>query len=311
MHEPRGSTDFAKMIESHSHEEDAVTRLDAYTHLERDVLPVALEELRTSIEELRIAEARLRLSRDERIQLGQTADTHRLRYQQLFELAPDALVITDRHGAIRELNAAARRLLRLPPETKAGHALVRFVRPSKKGIFKECLLAVDQTKRTQVFSIDLATPDGVPITAAVCVSQIDSESGSLHWTIKNDDSTRVFVDQREPMRDAPIVSKELIRVLERISDAFFALDGDLQIIYVNGPAESLCKRSRTDLIGLSFVDIAPIGLAREPVEKIQFAAKQHRQVEFETFVPDIGSWMEVRAFPTGGGVTIYCHSVGH
>ena len=310
MPEPRKPSAFIRLIESQFNQDDVNRRLEAYSHFERDVLPEAFEELRALVAALRLSEEELHLYYAARGQSFETAELHKRRYQELFELAPSAVAITDRNGAIREINAAARRLLGLRTERGIGTLLSTFVRPRKKGLFRACLNAVRQSERTQVFSIDLVTPDVSIIAAVVSVSPVDfGGSYALHWTITDDNAAQIFVDRAQQVKDVLRASNEIIQVLDRMSDAFFALDREMRVVYVNAQAQSLCKLSTGGLIGRSFESVAPIGLIGEPMEKILLAARQQRVVEFETFVPDIGSWIIVRAYPLGDGVTVYCHGV--
>lgn len=73
----------------------------------------ALEELDVMCEELQ-AQAALLVRENER-------------YAEFFEHAPDAYLITDVGGAVREVNEAALELLRMPRESVLGSSLGRFI----------------------------------------------------------------------------------------------------------------------------------------------------------------------------------------
>jgi PAS domain S-box-containing protein len=90
---------------------------------ELDALQAAHQRLQEAQEELRATQA---------ITEGQH------RYQELFELAPDGYVVTNRHGRIREANSEAARILNVPP-----HYLID----------KPLTVYVDSSTRSRLFSM--------------------------------------------------------------------------------------------------------------------------------------------------------------
>jgi PAS domain S-box-containing protein len=92
----------------------------------------AFEELLVAVEELRVAEEELR-EQNERLLSDhiQLEEEHR-RYQQLFQFAPDAYLLTDLAGIVREANRSAARLLGVEPRYMAGKAVVSFVAPEDR-----------------------------------------------------------------------------------------------------------------------------------------------------------------------------------
>src|SRR5262245_51517105 len=80
----------------------------------------ALEELSVSNEELRVQQDELAGSRDQ-------LEAERRRYQALFDFAPDAYIVTNEDGVIREANRAAGSLLGILPERLIDRPLVVFV----------------------------------------------------------------------------------------------------------------------------------------------------------------------------------------
>jgi PAS domain S-box-containing protein len=92
----------------------------------------AFEELLVAVEELRVAEEELR-EQNERLLTDhiQLEEEHR-RYQQLFQFAPDAYLLTDLAGIVREANRSAARLFGVEPRFMAGKAVVSFVAPEDR-----------------------------------------------------------------------------------------------------------------------------------------------------------------------------------
>src|SRR6185369_16498068 len=87
----------------------------------------AAEQLHNRFEELAAAKETLATQNQELCLARELIATERQRYQDLFEFAPDAYLLTDPNGVIREANQAAAALLRVPSELLAGMPLPSFV----------------------------------------------------------------------------------------------------------------------------------------------------------------------------------------
>jgi PAS domain S-box-containing protein len=66
-----------------------------------------VEELLSALEELNVAQEELQQQQEELLLARQTAETQALRYEELFEFAPDGYLVTDLNGIILEANLAA------------------------------------------------------------------------------------------------------------------------------------------------------------------------------------------------------------
>ncbi|WP_422927884.1 PAS domain S-box protein [Singulisphaera sp. PoT] len=95
------------------------------------------------------------------------------------------------------------------------------------------------------------------------------------------------------------------RILESITDAFFAVDRDWRFTYVNQQAERLLNRKPRDLLGQSLWDEYP-GLAGSDFERSYHRAAEERVAESVTaYYPDHDRWYEVHVYPTADGISIY------
>ncbi|MDO9017198.1 MAG: PAS domain-containing protein, partial [Deltaproteobacteria bacterium] len=87
-----------------------------------------LERLSIEHEELIVAEEELRVQMETMVLWEEEQARERTRYRELFDLLPEATLITDRRGVVREANVAALRLLATEErfvESKPLAALVR------------------------------------------------------------------------------------------------------------------------------------------------------------------------------------------
>lgn len=97
-------------------------------------------------------------------------------------------------------------------------------------------------------------------------------------------------------------------VLERITDAFFALDHHSRLIYVNAQAQTILG-SGNDLRGKSIWDCLPQAWGTLIHRKCREAIRRQQAVHFETFYEPHGRWYEVHAYPGGKGLSVYFNDV--
>jgi len=105
------------------------------------------------------------------------------------------------------------------------------------------------------------------------------------------------------------ISEQRRRILESITDAFVALDEDWILTYVNAQAEALLERPREELLGQNLWDEFPEAVGSTFQEKYETAIEEDRTVEFLEYYPPLGRWLEVKAFPFEGGLSVYFDDV--
>src|SRR5262245_36643353 len=92
-----------------------------------ELLPVAFEELNVAFEELHAAQDELLHQQSELASTRERVEAERRRYQELFDFAPDAYLVTTANGTIREANRAAAVLLGMAQSALSGTPLSLFV----------------------------------------------------------------------------------------------------------------------------------------------------------------------------------------
>src|SRR5215813_6441548 len=87
----------------------------------------ATAALRTSLAALHAAEEAVRQQHEALRETRQTLEAVRAHYETLFALAPEAYVVTNAMGIIREANQTAVTLLSMSPEDLVGKPLLCFI----------------------------------------------------------------------------------------------------------------------------------------------------------------------------------------
>ncbi len=104
-------------------------------------------------------------------------------------------------------------------------------------------------------------------------------------------------------------SEQRRRILESITDAFFAVDEDWTFTYVNRRAEEFLERSREELVGENMWDAFPEAVGTTFQEKYERAIEEDTTVEFVEYYSPLNRWFEVKAFPFESGLSVYFDDV--
>jgi PAS domain S-box-containing protein len=136
----------------------------------KEVLDLALQELHRNLEELEAADAEMTEQTNEILSSRARLEAERQRQQALFELAPDAYLVTNAHGVIADANQAAAALFNVPPQFLAGKPLVIFVPLEERETFRTRLNQLPTGKSTTSWEIRLAPHDRVRVDVAISTS---------------------------------------------------------------------------------------------------------------------------------------------
>ncbi len=114
------------------------------------------------------------------------------------------------------------------------------------------------------------------------------------------------IQARTELQDA---LRKMTDILDKTSDGFFAVDRDWKFTFVNPQAEKLLERRREDLIGKD-VWIEFPQFKRDVFEKnYRRAMSEQVAVEFEASDADGQVWLELLAYPSGGGVSVFLRDI--
>ena len=235
---------------------DPVTRHDL-------LLNAAFQELHTTLEELRVAEEELRQQNEELALAGQTIEAERLRYQDLFESAPDAYLVTDLSGTIQQANRAAAALLGVDQSGLRRRSLASFVAPEARRDFRDLVSGLAQATQAVEQEFTVAPREGHPVEAAVTAAVVRDPLGKatgLRWLLR--DIT--------PRRRAEAERYRLL--VEEIKDyAIFLTDPEGGIQTWNTGAETLFGYTAAEAVGQNSA------LIFTPEERAQGVPDQERE----------------------------------
>jgi len=166
----------------------------------RDGVPEAtVRELLLAVEELRLAEEELRQQNEtleaSRLQL----EDERRRYQHLFQYAPDAYLLTDLSGIVREANLSAARLLNTRPRFLPGKAVVSFVALEDRRRIRTELDRWRSEPTPKILEVRLQPRNGEAFDAAIALSVArggphDTAIG-FRWLVRDISAQRQLNDE--------------------------------------------------------------------------------------------------------------------
>ena len=104
-------------------------------------------------------------------------------------------------------------------------------------------------------------------------------------------------------------ARAMTEILEKTTDAFFAVDREWKFIYLNPEAETLLGRRRDEVIGKELWKEFP-QLNGSPFEvNYRRVMTEQMPVEFEASDAAGKVWFEMRAYPSGGGISVFFRDV--
>ncbi|MBE8969580.1 PAS domain S-box protein [Nostocales cyanobacterium LEGE 12452] len=137
------------------------------------------EALRETLEELQVIEEELRQQNEELAIARETAELEHQRYQDLFDLAPDAYLVTDVVGIIKEANYVAAALLSVRQKFLVGKPFILFIAESGRQTFMKQLASLQQV---QDWEIDLQPRKSAAFPARIkMVAMYDSQGQQVGW----------------------------------------------------------------------------------------------------------------------------------
>ena len=101
----------------------------------------------------------------------------------------------------------------------------------------------------------------------------------------------------------------LARLLETMSDAFISFDTEWRFTFVNPEAEKLLGRPADELVGRVVWEEYPDAVGSTFEAQYRRAVETGEPATFESFYPPLDAWLEVRAWPTPDGLSVYLHEV--
>ena len=228
------------------------------------------------------------------------------RFRQLFESNLIGVAFWNMDGFITDANDA---YLNLAGYTRQEFAELgriswkELTPPEYKHLDDQAIKETIATGVSSVFEKEYIRRDGtrVPIVLGVALLS-DSQHDGVAFVLE--------ISKRKQMEEALLESnRRVTNILESITDAFIALDREWRITYVNQETARLSGQTREEIIGKTHWEQWPWSVGTIVEREYRRAVTDRVAVHFEVRYEPLSLWLEVHAYPSSDGLSIYFRDI--
>ncbi|HSV42160.1 MAG TPA: PAS domain S-box protein, partial [Methanomassiliicoccales archaeon] len=221
-------------------------------------------------------------------------------YRRVVENVEVLIIMIDRLDRIRFINRNCLELTGFMWDEVLGRAAIGRLFPAQSSDGKDVKVLLHQK---------MAEPGDT-----MEVLELMGKDGSLHmvsWrhTVSEDAEGQFLLSVGIPtamvLRDLP--EQHPYQLLDRINEAFYVLDRDLRLRYINSEAERTLRKRREDVLGKHVTEALPAIIGSEYHQRLLQAVQDKQPVRFETMFGkgENANWYDVRIHPQNGKFNIF------
>ena len=224
----------------------------------------------------------------------------------IVESLDEAIIGKTLDGTVTSWNLGAERLYGYAAHEVIGRPIGILVPPARREEVADIMARLERGERVAPFETLRQHKDGRLVPVRLSVSPIKDWSGR---TIGSASISRDLTAQKQAESALRASQQHAIEILESISDGFYTLDHEERLTYVNRRTEELWGRRREEVLGRRFWDVFPQAAGTHTYQEHQRAARESRPIEYQTFSPIVGRWIEVNIYPSPTGITVYFRDI--
>ncbi len=245
----------------------------------------------------------------ERKQAEATARTSEARKAAIVEAALDCIITMDAAGRITEFNPAAEATFGYQKNEVLGREMAEILLPpSLRQLHRDGLARYLATGDGPILGTRLEMTalraDGTVFPVDLTVARLSTEGAPLFTGFVRD-----ITDRKQAEQAQQALHHQISEVLESISDAFYAVDGEWRFTYINRNAERIWGCRRDEFLGRNLWEAFPGSVGTSLHEAMLEAMRERQAGRLEYWSPVLSAWLEVNLFPSGDGLAVYFRDI--
>ncbi|ALJ00197.1 PAS domain-containing sensor histidine kinase [Rufibacter tibetensis] len=226
------------------------------------------------------------------------------RFRSLFDSNPDMVLYQNEAGTILDANPAFLAFMARRREEVVGHPLSAFLPPESVPLFRQKLQ--DAFSGMDV-SFEAAVAFGGQGQKVLSVVKVPLKVGEsilgVHAVIKD------ITEAARAHRTVEEQARKLNTIFESITDGFLTLDRNWCITYTNPEFDKILLVDSKDFLGRSIWDLYPEEVHGGFYREYHRALETGESVHFQAYLERLGKWLEVKAFPSEDGLSVYFNDI--
>lgn len=230
---------------------------------------------------------------------GQTAAALEVRLEDVLETIGEAFYALDREWRFTIFNRAAASYFGVPRDQVIGRTMWEVFPQGAGTAFEDVLRrAMDGRIPASFETFSVLRPGR---TLEMKITPMGDGGVAASFT---------DITERKLAEDALRAERDRnAEILESISDAFYAVDQDWRFTYVNRIAEAWWARTREEMIGKVLWEEFPQTVDSPSWHALHQAARDRQVTRWEAQSQLTGQWIDVSAFPTATGLSVYFRDI--
>jgi PAS domain S-box-containing protein len=216
-----------------------------------------------------------------------------LQMREILESISDAFYAVDKNWNFTYFNKEAEDLLLNKAEDVLGKNIWELFPASAETVIRKIYKRVARSKKKESFEYYY------PGNGKWYEINAYPSHGGISAYFKNIDERKQAAEKLDK------AYQEKINILESIGDAFFNVNKDWVVTYLNKETEKVLHRKRDTLIGKNLWDEYPDAIETDFYRQYHKAAKTQENLTFEEFYPPFKVWLEVTVYPSSAGLSVY------
>ncbi|HEY9672675.1 MAG TPA: PAS domain S-box protein [Waterburya sp.] len=226
-------------------------------------------------------------------------------YRRIVETATEGVWMFDADSKTTFVNSRMAQMLGYNVEEMLGRSLFDFMDHESRELAQTYVERRRQGIQER-HDFKFCRQDGSDLWAIVSAAPILDSAGEFVGVLRMISDISDRKQAEEALQES---HQQTVQILERITDAFFALDHQWRFTYVNGEAAQALQRNHEELIGANFWEAFPESAGSCVEQQYRRAITEQVPVTFETCYRQLDSWVEVRAYPCAEGLSVFWRDI--